>query len=940
MKKSARSRISKKSNNTKIKKNNKTTLKDIKDRKNSKSDNKKIDKNLRARSKKLQPKKAKARSPSPNETPSKAKQKKAIPSAQTRKEMESYSFPIVGIGASAGGLEAFELFVSNIPNNSGMAYIIIQHQDPKHKSIVVDILRSHTLIPVYEIRENMKIEPNSIYFAPSGYNTSIKNSIFSLHKFDITTSTHLSIDYFFRSLAEDKGGQCAGVILSGMGSDGTFGMKAIKENGGGTFVQDPNTALFDSMPKNVIDEGIVDFVARVQDLPKKIVNYFEHFPKEKKINSSNWDNNSIDKILKLVQSEAGQDFSFYKKNTLYRRIDRRMGINQISNIKDYAKYLKENPQEVNFLFKELLIGVTRFFRDLYVWEVLKTEVLPEIFEKYPNGGTIRAWVPGCSTGEEAYTLAIIFKEALKELKNKNYNLQIFATDLNKDNILKARAGFFPSNITSDVSEERMKHYFAEFENGYRINKEIREMLIFAPQNITMDPPFTKLDIISCRNLLIYFDASAQKKLLNLFHYSLNPGGFLMLGTAETVGSSYIFSPYSGKARIFRRLETGRVLDHIDFPTSFPSYLHSEINSKVDMKNFSPNPKVLVESLILQIYSLPCILVTDQGDILFIHGKTGKYLEPASGKASLNIFTMAREGLKQALTESFQKAIRKKAILNLKNVMIKQNNDSINVDITIHPLVEYKEFTGMILVVFNEVKASTEIKKISFKAGKKNATIRLESLVSELQYCQRTLQSTRIEMQTSQEELRSSNEELQSTNEELQSSNEELTTSKEEMQSMNEELQTINNELQAKIDELSRTSNDMHNLLNSTDIGILFLDNDLKVRRFTNKITNIFKLIPSDIGRKITDIVSELNYPTLEQDSIEVLDTLVFKEKDILTKQNNNCYIVRIMPYKTLENRIDGVVFTFTDVTILKKLGRELEIKSTDLQKMIDNDKNL
>lgn len=852
---------------------------------------------------------------------------------------ENRVLPIVGIGASAGGLEALELFIANIPLESGMSFVIVQHQDPTHKGTIAEILQRHTRLPVYLIENKMQVLPNCIYFIPPGFDLSIKNDVLYLLKPLAPRGLRLPIDFFFHSLAKDKQQYGIGVILSGMGSDGTLGLRSIKEKAGAVFVQEPSTAKFDAMPHNAIHAGLVDVVAPVEELPAKIITYLQHLPAfSEEIKLEIPAQNAIQKILLLINTETGHDFSFYKKNTLYRRIERRMGLYQLSSIDDYVRYLKEHTQEIRLLFRELLIGVTRFFRDSVVWDQLKNEILPNLLANRQEGSTLRAWVVGCSTGEEAYSLAIVFKEALEELRPsyKNISLQVFATDLDKDTIMKARAGVFPHNISADVSEVRLRRYFTEDENGYRINKEIREMVIFAPQNVIMDPPFTKLDILTCRNLLIYLDPELQKKLLLLFHYSLNPNGILVLGSAETIGNAtYLFDPFPGKTRLFRRLETSRALGHAEFPTSFPrsvSEMPIATPPQGNLHIIPPNLKTLVENILLQMFTPPAVLVTEQGDILFISGKTGKYLEPATGKANLNLFAMAREGLKQALSETFQKAIRQQSPIMLKAVKVRDNGNIQGVDVTVHPLAMREEFTGMILVVFNKVDLPKETKTYKIKSGKVDAE-RIASLVEELQHEQKNLLLTREEMQNSQEELKSTNEELQSTNEELQSTNEELTTSKEEMQSMNEELQTINNELQAKIDELSRTSNDMHNLLNSTDIAILFLDEVLKVRRFTNQVTSIFKLIPGDTGRQITDLVSELEYPTLAEDTREVLRTLVFKETQVTTS-DKRWFTVRIMPYRTLENKIDGVVITFADITVSKHLELELRKKESILKDLL------
>jgi two-component system CheB/CheR fusion protein len=543
-------------------------------------------------------------------------------------------------------------------------------------------------------------------------------------------------------------------------------------------------------------------------------------------------------------------------------------------------------------------------------------------------------VPGCSTGEEAYSLAIVFKEAIEQAKPKgNFALQIFATDLDRDAIAKARQALFPLNIAADVSPERLTRFFAKEDRGYRVRKEIREMVIFAPQNLVMDPPFTKLDILSCRNLLIYLGPEVQKKLIPLFYYSLSPGGILFLGSAETVGGSInLFTTLSGKSRLFRRTESDLRQEPVEFPSSFSAAPPGWPEARQ-----APKPPAslqsLADQLVLQRYSPPVVLVNDKGDILYISGHTGKYLEPAAGKANWNIFAMAREGLRYELSGAFQTVLRQRGSVTLHELKVGTNGGEQCVDVIIQRLEEPGPLQGLVMIVFTDVAAPAAAKAAvrPHKAHAHNA--RLAELEQELLQARAEGRATHEEMQTSQEELRSANEELQSTNEELQSTNEELTTSKEEMQSLNEELQTLNTELQAKVDELSRVSNDMKNLLNSTDIATLFLDNDLNVRRFTPQATKIIKLIPADVGRPITDLASELRYPGLAEEAREVLRTLAPAEKPIGAR-DGRWFTVRIMPYRTLDDRIDGVVITFADITAAKTLEAELRKTQAVLEKRV------
>jgi len=856
----------------------------------------------------------------------------------------SAPFPIVGIGASAGGLVALEQFLSQSPPKSGMAFVIVQHLDPNREGMLVELLQRHTLMPVIEAQEQTQVESNHVYVIPPGHDLSIQNGELHLQVPPEPRGLRLPIDFFFKSLADDRQQNSIGVILSGMGSDGTLGLRAIRQAAGACFVQSPAQAQFDSMPRSAIEAGVADVVASADELPKKILAYVGRIQlgaqAETESETDQKDVGFLDQVIVLLRTQTGHDFSRYKKSTISRRIERRMGLHQLARLADYLRYLRENPRESELLFNELLIGVTSFFRDATVWEQLKIEVIPALLARHPDGAVLRAWTPGCSTGEEAYTLAMVFKEALEEINpTQRFSLQIFASDLDKEAIATGRAGIYARNITTEVTEKRLKRYFVEDVGGYRVCNEIREMVIFAEQNVIADPPFTKLNLVSCRNLLIYLESELQAKLIQLFHYSLNPGGYLVLGSAESIGTAAnLFSPLDGKSRIYRRLDAPARVLPVDFPAAFvlshPKWGGAISAQQGDIPS-GPNLQGLVEKLVLQHYAPAAVLVTDQGDMLYFSGKTGKYLEPASGKPSLNLFAMARDGLNQALSEAFHRAVRGKTAAKLKNVKVTGNGLAQYVNIVVQPLDEPAALCGMVLIVFNDVVRPRRKKSRGVADAVAVDGTRMEALVQELQQSREEAKSTREEMQTSQEELKSTNEELQSTNEELQSTNEELTTSKEEMQSMNEELQTVNHELQAKVTELSRASNDMRNLLDSTEIATLFLDEALNVRRFTAQTTRIIKLIPGDTGRPITDIVTDLNYPDMVTDAREVLRTLVFREKDLSTT-DGRWFKVRTMPYRTQENRIDGLVITFSDITVSKTLELALFATQARLQTLMEN----
>jgi chemotaxis methyl-accepting protein methylase len=848
-------------------------------------------------------------------------------------------FPIVGLGTSAGGLEALEHFLSHVPKGSGLALVIVQHLDPTRKGIMPELLQRHTGMKVIQVKDRTLVQPNCVYVIPPNKDMSLLHGVLHLLEPTSPRGLRLPIDFFLRSLAQDRQEHSIGVILSGMGSDGTLGLRAIKEKGGVVLVQDPATAKFDGMPRSAMDAGLADIVAPVDDLPARILAYLKRTPLARTPEAPLEDKtqSALEKAIILLRTHTGHDFSLYKRNTLHRRIERRMGIHQIHKIAGYVRYLQENSQELDLLFKELLIGVTSFFRDPAAWDELRKKILPALIASRTDGQVMRAWVAGCSTGEEAYSLAMVFKEVVEKLKpRKKISLQVFATDLDKDAIDKARQGIYPENICADVTPERMSRFFTKEENGCRVRKEIREMVIFAPQSLIMDPPFTKLDILSCRNLLIYLAPEMQKKLFPLFHYSLTPGGVLFLGSAETVGTfTDLFAPLNQKLRLFRRTTTALRSDPIEFPSSFAPPLPAGAEPLAAAK---PNASLqsLADHLVLERYAAPTVLVNDKGNILYVSGRTGKYLEPAAGKANWNIFAMAREGLRYELSNAFHKALEQETAVVIRGLQLGANGTKQLVDISVQRLAEPEALRGLVLIAFTDAPAPLEsvAPGHSGPTGKNSARrTRVAELQRKYQQARLEAQSIREEMQTSQEELRSTNEEQQSTNEELQSTNEELTTSKEEMQSLNEELQTVNNELQSKVDELSRANNDMKNLLNSTDIATLFLDKNLNVRRFTTQATKIIKLIPGDVGRPITDLASDLLYPELTSDAREVLRKLGFAEKPITTR-DGRWFTVRIMPYRTLDDRIDGLVITFADITVAKTLEAKLRGQHAMLEKHV------
>jgi two-component system CheB/CheR fusion protein len=837
------------------------------------------------------------------------------------------AFFVVAMGGSAGALEAFEQFFHNMPAASGLSFVVVPHLDPTHKGVMPELLQRFTTMRVHQARANMPIQPNTVYVIPPNKDMALLHGRLQLLEPSAPRGLRLPIDFFFRSLAEDRKERSIGIILSGMGTDGTLGVKAIKEQMGMAMVQEPASAKYDGMPRSALETGLVDFMAPAEALPEKLLGYVRHFSKvrseelplvEKKTQSA------LQRVLILLRGRTGNDFTQYKKNTILRRIDRRMSVHQINSMARYVTYLQDNPQEIDLLFKELLIGVTNFFRDPDAFALLQEVAILPLLRHREGVGTIRVWVPGCATGEEAYSIALLFRECMDREPALGAKVLIYATDIDKEAIAYARQGLYPTNIAADVSPERLQRYFVKEEPHFRIRKEIREMMVFAPQNIIADPPFTKLDLLCCRNLLIYLVPELQKKLLPLFHYALASGGFLFLGSSETIsGHSDLFAPLDAKWKIFTRRESLSAL------TALPEFPAAKVAADAPHARriaalLPPEPESLadaVERLIVEQVSPPVVIVNEKGDLQYSTQRTGKFLEPPVGRANLNVFEMAREGLKVELSIAVRQAVSQAKMVQVKRLPVKTNGDTQLVDLTVKPLAEVEALRGLVMIVLEERPAEprrTRVKAAEQAEVGKDAVI--AAMEKDLQYTREHLQTTIEEMETSQEELKSTNEELQSTNEELQSTNEELTTSKEELQSLNEELMTVNAELQAKNEELALANNDMRNLLNSTQIPTIFLDSLLRIKRYTPPVTALFTVIASDIGRPVTDITSNLQYDLFVADVQNVLETLTTRESQVQTK-DGRWYAMRIMPYRTMENVIDGVVITFADITEYKKLER-------------------
>ncbi|MHB8789722.1 MAG: chemotaxis protein CheB [Desulfobulbaceae bacterium] len=843
------------------------------------------------------------------------------------------SLPIVGLGASAGGLEAFETFFTAMPPDSGIAFVLVSHLDPTHVSIMPELIRKRTKMQVLQIKDGMRVQPDTVYVVPPNHDLSILNGVLQLMEQHKPRGANLPIDVFLQALARDQGANATAIIFSGTGADGTLGVKAIKGEAGMVMVQDEGSAKYDGMPRSAIATGLADYILPPAEMPGQLLKYLRHTVRATTatiLGDGGKMPDTLQKIYILLRNRTGHDFSLYKKNTILRRIERRMHVHQIDTVKDYVLYLQKSAVELDILFKELLIGVTSFFRDPQAYAKLR-ENLRELLVEKPEGYTLRVWVAGCSSGEEAYSIAILLQEVMEEL-GRRLNAQIFGTDIDLDAVNAARAGIFPASIAAAVSEARLKRWFSEEDNHYRVKKSIREMLVFAVQSIVKDPPFTRLDLLCCRNLLIYLGPELQKKLIPIFHYSLKTDGLLFLGSSESIGQAHeLFSVLDKKGKIYRRKPATVVgRPGMSFP-AIPATVENAGPSQPETirKTEELSAFQLVETILRQVDAPPCVIIDEANNIVYLHGRTGRYLEPVIGKVSVNILEMARPGLKKDLAAAIRGASTKKEEYVRKGVAIEQNGGHLTIDLTVKPVLDHNALRGLMMVIFKETpSAERESSKKGGERRTKDTTV--ATLEQELRYTRENLQTTIEELETSNEELKSANEELQSTNEELQSTNEELETSKEELQSLNEEAATVNAELQSRLDELSTTNDDMKNLLDNTHIATIFLDLDLGVRRFTPKAVEIIPLAVIDSGRPIRHFATNLIDTDLAEDAHDVLQDLGLKEKEVRSK-DGACYRMRVRPYRTMNNVIDGVVFTFEDITALKLTEAELNTLNAKLE---------
>ncbi|WP_034388778.1 CheR family methyltransferase [Deinococcus sp. YIM 77859] len=852
---------------------------------------------------------------------------------------------VVGIGGSAGALDGYERFFTALPGGGGMAFVVLAHLDPSGGGLMPELLARCTPLPVLEVTDGLEVQPDHVYVAPPGHTLALLHGTLLLTP---DPQPYRPIDGFFQSLAADQGERAVAVVLSGMGTDGSLGVRAVKENLGRVFVQDPASAQYPSMPRSALASGVADQVLPAEELAAELYAQVTHTEWLRvQEGTEGRPNAALQKILLHVRARTGHDFSLYKQNTLVRRIDRRMKSHQIAELSHYARYLAENPAEVDALFKDLLINVTSFFRDPLAFEALGAH-LRTYLREHEDLSTFRAWVPGCSTGEEAYSIAMLLSEVLDEFGGERYvQVQIFATDLDQEAIDVARLGLYSVQGVAGISPARLERFFIPRDGGYQVRSDLREMIVFARHNTFGDPPFTRLDLLSCRNMLIYFGAELQKQILPLFHYALKPGGLLFLGPSETLGSARdLFAPLDNRWKLYRR-DPARAsgvlpLGHLGQPSlERPHLPRPELRRAVpsgkevglpgphlprpELRRAVPSGKEVglpgaVQNLLLTELAPPAVMVDAQGNVLYVSGRTGAYLELPPGTPNMNVVDMALPALRYELSGALREAGSTGQEARSLALTVPVNGELRQIELSVRPLRLPGQTGSLYLIVFLD-RGGVQGPRAQ-RGVAPEASDRVAELERELKYTKEYLQATIEEMEVALEERKSTNEELQTANEELQSSNEELMTSKEELQSLNEELITINAEHQVIISDLQQANDDMKNLMDSVGIATVFLDNELRIKRFTPKITQVINLMPVDVGRPLTDIASNLRHDTLEEDIRRVLQTLASFETAVQTREGQ-WFLMRISPYRTFDNFIDGVVVVFTNIDPLKRLEGQL-----------------
>jgi two-component system CheB/CheR fusion protein len=843
------------------------------------------------------------------------------------------SLPIVGIGASAGGVEALEQFFKSLPAGNGLAFVVVTHLPPDRESLLSEILGRATRMPVVEARDGDKVEAEHVYVLPPSAILTIRGGRLRLRRTGLTDRERAPIDVFFTSLAEDQAERAIGIVLSGGGHDGTLGLKAIKENGGLTIAQGTNVTRprFAEMPSSAVAAGIIDLELPVETIPERIIGYVR-----------NWGSfvaepqgDALTRILNLLRTRTGHDFREYKERTFQRRVQRRMQVVQTTRLEDYAERLQSEPDEVGALFRDLLIGVTDFFRDAAAFQALETLVIPKLFEDKGADDEVRVWVPGCSTGEEVYSIAILLREHL-EKSSTPPKVQVFGTDIDEIAMGVARGARYPASVVKEVSTERLRHFFVHEAGTYRVVKELRDMCIFSAHSVIRDPPFSRLDLISCRNVLIYLKPGLQAQIIPLFHYALRPSGYLFLGSSENVSRhSELFVTLDRKNRIFRRrdlvarppLPLHQFLPQIRREALGPDENNNGRLQRSDSLRRAANT-------IVEHFAPTFVIVDEIGQTLYFSSGTGKYLQPAAGPPNRDIVAMARSGLRADLRAALHRAKETGQRVVRDRIHVQINGGMQMVSLSVEPIVDSKEIAyGVVFTDRGPIAAQDELPRTERPEGQ-DTTVQL--IEKELQETKERLQSTIEELETANEEFRSSNEELLSVNEELQSTNEELETSKEELQSVNEELQTVNHELNIKIEELDRANSDLNNLFQSTQIATIFLDRNLEIRSFTPAVTKLFNLIPNDRGRPLTDIVSRIDYPDLEQDMRRVCAGEAVAQRSVSHLSGTGYYLARILPYRDPNNQIDGVLLTFVDVTSLVVAEEQQKVLAAELSHRVKN----
>ncbi|MCP5236263.1 MAG: EAL domain-containing protein [Zoogloeaceae bacterium] len=841
-------------------------------------------------------------------------------------------FPIVGIGASAGGLDALKRLFSSTPPDTGVAFVLVQHLDPNHESLMADLLAKCTEMSVAQAEDGLPVLPNHVYVIPPRHYLSIGNGVLHLEPPAERRGMRMPIDHFLRSLAEDLAERAICIILSGTGTDGTLGLREIKGHGGMTMVQEPSTAQYDGMPHSALSTGLADYRLPVEEMPGAIVRYLQHpyargeLPKAR---DAGGEASDLGTVVSVVRARTGHDFRHYKTGTLSRRIARRMGLATIENLDDYVEVLRSSEDEVQRLVRDLLISVTSFFREREAFDSLAANIVPALVARAGPDIPIRVWIPGCASGEEAYSIAILFLDAIRG-GGKQITLQVFATDIDQEALDVARSGVYPISAIADLPSDLQRNYFTRDGERATVNKSVRESVVFAAQNLISDPPFSRLDFISCRNLLIYLDNQIQAKLIPLFHFALREGGFLFLGNSETIGHrTDIFKTVSKKWRIYRRLDVPADVRNAEYYPALSDGTPKSAAASAAHARPSAGRRMSerVEAKLLSEYAPAAVLVDRSGEALYFHGNCGDFLETPSGVATHDIVTLAREGMRTALRTTLQAAIRSRDPAEASRIRVRGGpKDLDRIRIKVWPV---DENDGTYVVCFER-----EPETVSSSKVRPGDEMLVKQLEYELKATREDLQTTIEEVETTNEDLKAANEEVMSMNEELQSSNEELETSKEELQSLNEELSTVNNQLLDKLHELEAANNDLANLLVSTEIATIFLDDHLCVRRFTPSATRMFALIDSDVGRPIGDVAKRFSNGDLTEECAQVLKTLAPFHSEVCD-QEDNWFQLRVLPYRTADNQIDGVVITFAEITELRRAYRETESLARQLRIVSD-----